>query len=110
MAGFEISGWLYPGETALCVDIRARVDRRVFLGTYGLDRPDTQAAFGTGLSALRTGFIQRVQVWRGARELTEMDAERMAREDQRVRQRGRMDEDSLRKLDEELRRSSGDGA
>jgi hypothetical protein len=38
-----------------------------------------------------------------------MDAERMAREDQRVRQRGRMDEDSLRKLDEELRRSSGDG-
>ena len=41
---------------------------------------------------------------RGARELTERDAERMAREDQRVRQRGRMDEESLAKLDSELRR------
>ena len=41
---------------------------------------------------------------RGARELTERDAERMAREDQRVRQRGRMDEESLAKLDGELRR------
>jgi len=40
---------------------------------------------------------------RGARELTERDAERMAREDQRVRQRGRMDEESLTKLDTELR-------
>ena len=40
---------------------------------------------------------------RGARELTERDAERMAREDQRVRQRGRMDEESLAKLDRDLR-------
>ncbi len=40
---------------------------------------------------------------RGAKELTELDAERMAREDQRVRQRGRMDEDSLQKLDQALR-------
>ena len=45
---------------------------------------------------------------RGARELTELDAERMAREDQRVRERGRMDEDSLRKLDRELRGGPGD--
>jgi hypothetical protein len=45
---------------------------------------------------------------RGERELTELDAERMGREDQRVRERGRMDEDSLRKLDRELRnRKSG---
>ena len=40
---------------------------------------------------------------RGARELTERDAERMGREDQRVRERGRMDEDSLAKLDRDLR-------
>lgn len=40
---------------------------------------------------------------RGAEELTEMDAERMAREDQRVRQRGRMDEDSLARIERELR-------
>ena len=46
---------------------------------------------------------------RGERELTELDAERMGREDQRVRERGRMDEDSLRKLDRELRkRKSGE--
>ena len=46
---------------------------------------------------------------RGERELTELDAERMGREDQRVRERGRMDEDSLRKLDRELRnRQSGE--
>jgi GT2 family glycosyltransferase len=69
VAGIEVTGWLYPGETAVCVDVRARVDGRVFLGIYGLDRPDTQAAFGGGIPALRTGFSQRVQVWRGAREL-----------------------------------------
>ena len=40
---------------------------------------------------------------RGAEEMTEMDAERMAREDQQIRQRGRMDEDSLAKLDRALR-------
>ncbi len=68
-ATVEVSGWLYPGETRLCVDIRARVDKRVYLGIYGLERPDTQQAFGGSLAARRTGFIQRVQVWRGAREL-----------------------------------------
>jgi GT2 family glycosyltransferase len=68
-AGLEITGWLHSGPGAQCVDLRARVDRRATLGLYGLDRPDTQAAFGGGLPALRTGFIQRVQVWRGAREL-----------------------------------------
>ena len=68
-AGIEVVGWLYPGETALCVDIRARVDKRATLGIYGLERPDTQSAFGGSLAARRTGFIQRVQVWRGAREL-----------------------------------------
>lgn len=40
---------------------------------------------------------------RGAAELTEMDAQQMAREDQRVRLRGRMDQESLSKLDRELR-------
>ena len=40
---------------------------------------------------------------RGAPELTAEDAERMGREDQRVRERGRMDDDSLSKLDRHLR-------
>ena len=46
---------------------------------------------------------------RGAEELTEMDAERMAREDQRVRERGRMDEHSLSKIQRELREREGKG-
>ena len=68
-AGIELSGWLYPGETALCVDLRARVDKRAYLGIYGLERPDAQQALDGSLAARRTGFMQRVQVWRGAREL-----------------------------------------
>ncbi len=67
--GFDITGWLYAGPNGQCLDLRARVDRRAHLGLYGLDRPDTQQVFGGGIAALRTGFIQRVQVWRGAREL-----------------------------------------
>ena len=68
-AGIEVVGWLYQGEDTLCVDLRARVDGRAYLGIYGLDRPDTRQAFGGSLAALRTGFTQRVQVWRGAKEL-----------------------------------------
>ena len=69
VAGIEIAGWLYPGESAVCVDLRARVDKRVYLGLYGLERPDTQQAHGGSLAARRSGFIQRVVVWRGAQEL-----------------------------------------
>ena len=46
---------------------------------------------------------------RGAPELTAADAERMGREDQRVRERGRIDEGSLRELDRSLRERDGDG-
>lgn len=67
--GIDIKGWLYPGEGKVCVDIRARVDERVFLGIYGIERPDTQQKFGGSLTALRTGFIQNVQFWRGAKKL-----------------------------------------
>jgi hypothetical protein len=45
---------------------------------------------------------------RGARELTEVDAERMANEDNRVRQRGRsLDHDSLTEVERELRERDG---
>jgi hypothetical protein len=47
---------------------------------------------------------------RGASELTVGDAERMGREDQRVRERGRMDEGSLTKLDRDLRDDPAGGA
>ncbi len=65
VAGIEITGWLYPGETAVCLDLRARVDKRIYLGIYGLERPDIQQVFGGTLAARRTGFIVRAQVWRG---------------------------------------------
>ncbi len=65
----EIVGWLYAGPSGQAVDLRAQVDGRVFFGIYGLDRPDTEKNFNEGLASLRTGFIQRVQIWRGAREL-----------------------------------------
>lgn len=46
---------------------------------------------------------------RGARELTELDAERMAQEDNRVRDRSRgVDHESLAELDRELRNSDED--
>ncbi len=68
-ARFEIRGWLYAGEQVRCLDIRARVDKRATLGLYGLERPDIKAAFGGAEAARHTGFMQRVQVWRGAQTL-----------------------------------------
>ena len=68
--GIEVTGWLYPGESTPCLDIRARVDKRAYLGIYGVDRPDAQAAFGGSLAALRSGFTLRAVIWRGARELS----------------------------------------
>jgi GT2 family glycosyltransferase len=68
-ASFEVAGWFYPGESLRCVDLRARVDGRPHLGLYGLERPDIARSFGDSPAALHTGFMQRVQLWRGAREL-----------------------------------------
>jgi GT2 family glycosyltransferase len=68
-ASLEISGWLYPGESVRCIDLRARVDQQPCLGLYGLERPDIAQSFGGSPAARRTGFIQHVTVWRGAKEL-----------------------------------------
>ena len=68
-ARMEITGWLYAGEATPGLDLRARVDRRYFLGLYGLERPDLLPAFGGNPAARHTGFISQVTVWRGAREL-----------------------------------------
>src|SRR4051812_46907566 len=65
----EITGWLYPGEAVRCMDVRARVDGRMHLGIYGLERPDLAQPFGPSPAALHTGFTQRVTLWRGAAEL-----------------------------------------
>jgi len=62
----EIAGWLYPEGEAACLDIRARIDRRVFLGLYGLDRDDLIARFPGNLAARRSGFRIAAHVWTGA--------------------------------------------
>lgn len=81
----------YPGSGADLLDWKPTRD-------YGtevqLEQDDVQQ-----MIAAQNEYRRR----RGAKELTELDAERMAREDQRIRQRGRMDEESLQKLDEHLR-------
>jgi hypothetical protein len=45
---------------------------------------------------------------RGARELTEEDAQRMAQEDDRVREGSRIDQEALAELDRELREREAD--
>jgi hypothetical protein len=82
----------YPGSGADLLDWKPARDYET---EFKLEADDVQQ-----MIAAQNAYRRR----RGAKELTEMDAERMAREDQRVRERGRMDEDSLRKLDEELRK------
>ena len=68
-AFLHIMGWLYVGPEGGCLDIRARVDDRISLGNYGLERPDLLASLGDSLGARRSGFILRAQTWRGARRL-----------------------------------------
>lgn len=86
----------YPGSGADLVDWKPARDYETEFQLEGDDIAQMIAA--------QNAYRRR----RGARELTELDAQRMAREDQRVRQRGRMDEGSLQKLDRELR-ERGDG-
>ena len=86
----------YPGSGADLLDWKPARDYET---EFQLEEDDVQQ-----MIAAQNAYRRR----RGARELTELDAERMAREDQRVRERGRMDEDSLRKLDRDLREGTGD--
>jgi hypothetical protein len=81
----------YPGSGADLLDWKPTRD---YATEVQLEQDDIKQ-----MIAAQNAYRRR----RGAAELTEMDAERMAREDQRVRERGRMDEDSLRKLDGHLR-------
>lgn len=86
----------YPGSGADLVDWKPTRDYET---EFQLEADDISQ-----MIAAQNAYRRR----RGAEELTELDAQRMAREDQRVRERGRMDETSLAKLDQELRRHGGD--
>lgn len=81
----------YPGSGADLVDWKPTRDYET---EFELEQDDVAQ-----MIAAQNAYRRK----RGAKELTEHDANRMAREDQRVRERGRMDEDSLTKLDRELR-------
>jgi len=65
----QLCGWLYPEGEAVCLDIRARVDKRVFLGLYGLDRDDLISRFPGNLVARRSGFLIAIHAWTGARAI-----------------------------------------
>ena len=84
-------GRSYPGSGADLLDWKPTRDYET---EFQLEEDDISQ-----MIAAQNAYRKR----RGAKELTELDAERMAREDQRVRERGRMDEDSLNKLDKALR-------
>jgi glycosyltransferase involved in cell wall biosynthesis len=62
----EVAGWLYPSDGATCLDVRARVDRRVFLGLFGLDRDDLASRFPADPAARRSGFRIAAHAWTGA--------------------------------------------
>jgi hypothetical protein len=88
----------YPGSGADLVDWRPTRDYET---EFKLEQDDVAQ-----MIAAQNEYRRR----RGAEELTVADAERMGREDQQVRQRGRMDEGSLSKLDRHLRdEPAGDG-
>ena len=86
----------YPGSGA---DLVGWKPTRDYETEFQLEEDDVQQ-----MIAAQNAYRRK----RGAKELTEMDAERMAREDQRIREQGRMDEQSLSEIDRKLReRSSG---
>ncbi len=81
----------YPGSGADLVDWKPTRDYET---EFQLEEDDIQQ-----MIAAQNAYRRK----RGAEELTEQDAERMGREDQRVRERGRMDEHSLAEIDRALR-------
>jgi hypothetical protein len=96
VAVLVLLGRAYPGSGSDLLDWKPTRDYET---EFQLEEDDVQQ-----MIAAQNAYRRR----RGAKELTELDAERMAREDQRVRERGRMDEDSLRELDRALRDRDGD--
>lgn len=85
-------GRMYPGSGADLVDWKPTRD---FETEVQLEQDDIAQ-----MLAAQNEYRRR----RGAEEITELDAERMAAEDNKVRNRGRpMDAESLAEVDRELR-------
>jgi hypothetical protein len=90
---------LYPGSGADLLDWKPTRDYET---EVALERDDIRQ-----MIAAQNEYRRK----RGAEALTAADVARMAREDERVRARGRMDLESLARLDRELRAKdeAGDG-
>lgn len=89
-------GRSYPGSGADLLDWKPARDYET---EFQLEQDDVQQ-----MIAAQNRYRRK----RGAEEMTEQDAERMAREDQRVREQGRMDEQSLSGIERRLRERGPD--
>lgn len=81
----------YPGSGADLVDWKPTRD---YESEFQLEQDDISQ-----MLAAQNEYRRK----RGAKEITEMDAERMAREDNQIRERARLDPDSMAKIERELR-------
>lgn len=100
MIGFIVGvlvlvGRAYPGSGADLLDWKPTRD---YEAEVQLEQDDVAQ-----MLAAQNEYRRR----RGASELTTDDAERMAREDNRVRERARFDQASLAEIDEELGENAG---
>ena len=57
-----IRGWCLLETNSLIKEVRARIDDRTYLGTYGLDRPDLQSTFPQFPQCVKSGFKIEAQI------------------------------------------------
>jgi len=65
-----IRGWVWPKKGGHFVDVRARVEGRLFPGIYGRSRPDLAAHFGTGPRLALAEFSICLELHPGSKEVT----------------------------------------
>lgn len=66
----ELAGWVCSTAGVEYTDLRGVLDGKVFLGLYGLDRPDIEEHLKGGLLERRSGFRLWVSPWIGAKSLS----------------------------------------
>ncbi|MCF7759589.1 MAG: glycosyltransferase family 4 protein [Cephaloticoccus sp.] len=65
-----IRGWVWPKAGGHFVDVRARVEGRIFPGIHGRSRPDLAAHFGTGRQLALAEFGICLELHPGSSEIT----------------------------------------
>src|SRR5436190_512067 len=66
----DIRGWVVAQNGEELRDIRVKLDGVITYGIMGLDRPDLEVHFKSGLPARRSGFRVILRPWLGAETLT----------------------------------------